>query len=142
MVTGKKTFGKAKPMVVGLAVGVGAALLITLLFAVVVTQLVLGEKIGEGTIGYWTGVMLPLSTGVGAWIAVCLVKSKKMQTCLLTAAVYFLCLLGINALFFGGQFQGVVVSVVMILLGAATTGIIAAKGERKGHNKRRKYHSR
>ena len=142
MVTGKKTYGKAKPMAVGLAFGVGAALLLTVVFSVAVTQLVLGERIEENAIGYWTGGMLPICTALGSWIAVGLVKRRKMQTCLITGGIYFVCLLGVNVLFFGGQFHGVFVTFLMVLLGATVAGLLAARGEKRGSKKHKKYHSR
>jgi len=142
MVTDKKNYGKAKPMAVGLAFGVGTALLLTVILSVAVTQLVLGERIEENAIGYCTGGMLPVCTAVGAWVAITLVKSRKMQTCLITGGVYYLCLLAVNVLFFGGQFDGVFVSLLMVLLGASAVGFLAARGKGKGSNHHKKYRSR
>lgn len=142
MVTNKKVFGKAMSLPAGIAIGGGAALVVTLFLAAGLTQLVLSERIDEGSIGYWASGALPACSALGALIAVGVIKRKRMQVCLLTGALYFITLLAINVLFFGGQFSGVGVTVLLILLGTGAVGLLGARGERRGGKRHKPYRSR
>lgn len=137
MVTNKKVMGKAGSVPKGLAIGTVAALLITILFAVGMTQLILAEKISEMAMGYGAMIVMPLASAVSALIATGVIKRRRMQICLLAGLAYFIVLGIINVVFFGGQFSGVAVSVLLILLGAFAVGLLGARGE-KGRGKRRK----
>ncbi len=142
MITNKKPGGKAMSMPAGIALGSIIALVTTLLIAVIVTQLVLNEKIAEASIGYWAMAVLPLSAAVGAFISVWLIKRRRMQVCLITGGAYYLSLLVINILFFGGQFNAMALSLLLVFVGACTIGIMGAKGDRRGSKKHKKYYSR
>jgi putative membrane protein (TIGR04086 family) len=138
MTTNKKVFGKAGSMPLGLAAGTAVGLLVTIAFAVVMAQLVLGGKLKEGAMGYGAMIAIPVSAAIGALVSVAIIKRRRMQVCLITGAAYLLSLIGINILFFGGQFQGLVVTVLLILLGTGGIGALGLRnGKRKGKRHRR-----
>ena len=55
------------------------------------------------------------------------IKKMYLQVCLMAGACYYLTLLGITALFFGGQYQGVGVSGIIIMITSLVMAIIPRK---------------
>ena len=142
MVSTKKVTGKAASFPVGLAVGLAVSMGITLMSAALLTHLVLSEKMSENAIGYGAMVILLIAAAVGAWIAAVLVKHRWMVVCLGAGGSYFLTLLAITALFFGGQYQGVGVTALLILGGSGGVGLLGLRQGKKVSFKRKKYRSR
>lgn len=129
MVLNKKVTGKAVAMPTGLALGTGICLLITLAGAAVLAWLVNGESLGENGIGYGAIIILGLSSVCGAWTAAGSIKRRRVQVCMLTGLLYYLVLLAMTALFFGGQYQGMVVTAVVIFIGSGTVSLLGVKGK-------------
>lgn len=141
MVVNKKVTGKAMSMPLGLVVGLAVSVVITLLAVGTIAHLVLGGKMSAETIGYGSVVTLLLSSAAGAWVAARSVKHRWMVVCLGTGGIYFLMLLSCTALFFGGQYEGVGVTLLMVLAGSGAVGLFGLKGE-GGAKKRRKRRTR
>lgn len=142
MVVNRKVTGKAVSMPLGLGIGLAVCIALTLIGAAISASLILNERIGEGAIGYCAIVTLLLSSAAGSWLSAVLVKRRWMIVCMAVGGVYFLTLLGITALFFGGQYQGIGVTALMILGGSGSVGLLGLRtgsGEKK---RRRKYRSR
>ena len=138
MTTNKKVFGKAGSMPLGLAAGTAVGLLITIVFAVAMTQLVLGGKLEEEAMGYGAMMAIPVSAAMAALVSFAIVKRRRMQVCMLTGMAYLLSLVAINVLFFGGQFQGLVVTIMLILLGSGGVGALGLReGKRSGKRRHR-----
>lgn len=142
MVTNKKVRGKAWPIPKGLAMGTAVAVLLTILFAVGMTQLILTETISEAALGYGAMILLPMASAISALIAVGIIKRRRMQICLLAGLAYFIALGLINVVFFGGQFEGVGVSLLLILLGVLCVGVLGLRGEKGGRKKHKIYRPR
>ncbi len=134
---GKKITGRAFAMPGGIAIGILAAVITTLLGAVLLTGMVAGERMTVETIGYAVMVITFFASLIGAVIAMITVKHRKMQVCLLTGAGYYLVLLASNAMFFGGQYDGAVLTGV-IALGASAIAAIVGSREGKAGKRRRK----
>ena len=142
MVTHKKAFGKAKTLPAGLAISTLIAMVLTVLLAAGMTQLILGNQISMSAVGYWAMVVLPLISALSAWLAVGMVKRKRMQVCVLAATLYFAALSLVNILCFGGQFQGAWVTALLIYGGALCVAFWGLKGEGKGKKMVKKYRRR
>ena len=138
MVINKKVRGKAGSIAKGLTLGTLAALCITVLFAIAMTQMVLAEKLSAEAVGYGVLIVLPIATAISALIAVGIIKRRRMQICLMAGLAYFVVLGVVNVVFFGGQFGGAGVALLMIALGALGVGAMGLRGE-KGHKKRYEY---
>ena len=91
----------------GIAVGTGLALLLTVAGCALSAWGISTQRIPENGIAAAAAVTAVISAGVGAGIASQIAGQKRMQVCLLTTAVYFLCLLSMTALFFDGKYSGV-----------------------------------
>ena len=111
----------------GLGIGALISLLTTLAGAALVSYLVAAEKIGEGTIGVSAMIILAVAAAVGAWCAVCVVKRLRLQVCMMTGACYYLSLLALTALFFGGRYQGMGISALIVLGGCTLVALIPSK---------------
>ena len=108
-----KTSGKSMGIPAGIAIGTLISLLVSMAGAAISAWLVSSEKIGEGGIGY---------AACGAWFSASMIKRLRLQMCMLCGGCYLLCLLGMTALFFGGQYQSIGSVIVTILCGS---GIVA-----------------
>lgn len=121
----------------GLALGGGCSLLITILSAAVLAWMVDKEKLAWENIGYGIMITLLLAAVLGARLAYGRIKRQRLLVCTLTGVVYLGMLLSITALFFGGQYDGALVTAVLILGGSAAVGLIPTGGHRKTVQKRR-----
>lgn len=142
MLTGKKTYGKAKSMPVGIIWGTVVALAITIVYAVIISQLVLGEKIDASAIGIGSMIVLPLASAVSAITSSGMIKRRRMQVCLLSGVSYLLSLLLINLLFFGGQFGGFAATILLVAIGVIVVGMWGLKGEKRTGKKGVRWGSR
>lgn len=134
----KKQGGKAFAMPGGIVLGILVAMVITLLGGVLLTWLIAGERMELGALGYGVMAIQFLGGVTGAVAAMLAVKRQKMQVCLLTGLGYFLVLLASNALFFGGQYEGVLTTGLILLAGCGITAILSCREAKGGKRGRRK----
>lgn len=133
----KKVSGTAMSMPAGLGIGLLVALVITVAGAAITAWLIASEKIGESSCGYAVMLILGLGVGLGALSAVYFTKRQRLQVCMLTGVCYYLSLLAMTALFFGGQYQGMGVSAIVILAVCALIAFLPMKnGQRLGKKKK------
>ena len=122
-----------------ISAGIGTliSLAVTLAGSAMVSSLILGEKMGEGSIVVGTVVIRLLAAIVGACCAVAISKQHRLQVALLAGAGYYLVLLATTALFFGGQYQGIGISALIVFAGCGLVILISGKksGKRKWSNK-------
>ena len=138
MVTNRKVTGTAMSMPAGLALGGLASLAVTVAGSVLAAHLILKERIPESGVGYCSLFILLLSSVLGAAISVNRIKRRRLYVCALSAAVYYGILLSITALFFGGQYQGMGVTALVVTAGSGVVALLGAKGEKtrgKRHSK-------
>lgn len=130
--------GKASTIPAGLAIGGVVSVVLTLLGASLIAYLMLSERIAENTVGYGVMGILIVSTTVGCLVALARIQRQKLLVSVGMGVVYGVLLLMMNALFFGGQYEGVGVTWVLILGTSATVGITMASrqgGKRSGKRK-------
>lgn len=109
--------GIAKSLPAGILIGLSVSLLVTLCISGLTAYLVIAEKIQTDSIGYASIGILILSSATGTLTAAKAVKTKRFMTCGCMAGAYFLSLLAINALFFGGQYDAVAATAISVLIG-------------------------
>ena len=134
----KKQVGKAIAMPAGIALGILISVVITLVGAILLTSLIAGEKMELEALGYGIMAIQFLGGIIGAVAAMLTVKRQKMQVCLLTGIGYFLVLLASNALFFGGQYDGVLTTGLILMAGCGLTAILGSRETKVGKRHRRK----
>ena len=142
MVANHKVTGKAMSMPAGICLGLGVSVLITLLGCGVMATLTSKETMPVTSVGYGVMLTLLLASALGALAAVTAIKHRRLVVCLVSGVCYFLTLIAITDLFFGGQYHGVVVTALVILAGCGTVALWGLKGEGNRKIKHRKYPSR
>lgn len=142
MVINRKVTGTSKSMPVGLGTGLLISAVVTIIGAMIVAWLVSHETLRESSIGYGTIGILLLSSTLGAWVAVKRIKRQRMVVSLLAGLCYFLLLVAITALFFGGQYSGMGVTAIVITAGSAAVGLMGLKEEGRNKKRFKRGHSR
>ena len=134
-----KATRKAMGIPTGIAVSTLISLIISLGGAAVCAWLVSSEKIGECSIGYAAMFVVMLASAAGAWFNTYMIQRHRLQMCLLSGTCYFLSLLAMTALFFGGQYQGLGAMAIVILCGCAVIAFFPTKKGQLKLKKKRSY---
>ncbi len=142
MVRTQKATGRASSMPVGLLWGAGVSLGVTVAGAVMIARLVLSQTWEEGAAGYAIMVMLILGAFLGAVTASGKIKRQRLAVCAAAGAIYFLQLMSITALFFGGQYEAVGVTGLLILCGSMLAVLAGKQPQNPGKKRRRKITNR
>ena len=119
-----KVSGKAMSLPGGLALGAAVSMTITVLCCILLSRLVDLEIIPWETIGYGIMGMMVISAFTGAQIAAVKIKHQKLIVCISSGLIYWGLLLCITALFFGGQYESVILSGSLILAGSICAAVI------------------
>lgn len=125
-------------MPAGLGIGAAVALVWTILGAMLVAKLIDSEVVEESAIGYGSGAILLSASFASAMAAYSRVKRQRAIVCMVSGGIYFLMLLAMTALFFGGQYTGVGVTAILIAAGAGCAVLLSLRGgggKRKGRYK-------
>lgn len=106
-----------------------------MLTTAVLTALLAGlldrEMISWEIAGYWILVMIMLSAYLGSVTACRKIRRQRLMICLMSALVYWGILLSVTALFFGGQFEAVGVTALLIMGGSICAALSGTgKGKR------------
>lgn len=141
MTTDRKMNGRASSIPGGLAIGTAVSMFATLIVTVISAHMISAELLTQDKIGYCSIAALILGTVLGAVTAANKVKHRLVFVCVLNGLVYYCVLLAITALFFGGQYQGMGVTLVVVTLGSIAAALIAGReGKQKPSHKRKKTH--
>ena len=135
----RKQTGRAVTMPVGLAWGTAVSVLGTLLGAMVAAKLIDTGMMQQNRIGYSVLVTLFVSAFVGAAVSARKIKRQIVMTCALSGLSYFLILLSATALFFGGQYEAVGVTGLLVFGGGFLAALVLArpkKIDRRRKNRR------
>ena len=127
MTVNQKVTGTAVSMPAGIAIGCAVSLLITITGSALVAKLISDEVVNDTAIGYGAMMILLLASALGASISAAKVKRLRLQVCMLSGAAYYAALLGITALFFGGQYQGMGVTALVVLAGTGAAVLVSTK---------------
>lgn len=142
MIVKQRDTGSTRTLPAGIGIGMLISLAITMILTAIVAGLINGEYLAESSIDIGVTVIQLLSSVVGAWAAYSLVKSRRLLVCLATGCGYYLLLLACTALFFGGQYQGIGISALVILAGDLVVGLLGLKGNKNRTVNRRKIKNR
>lgn len=112
------------------------SLLLTMILSAILAKMVETEALAQRNIGYGVMILLLISSFLGAAAAQGRVKHQRLLVCILSGCVYFLLLLGITALFFGGQYSGMGVTALLVFGGAGTAALLCTR-QGKGSHKRK-----
>lgn len=141
MTINRKVTGKALSLPRGLLLGNGVSVAFTLLLSAVLAKLVSTERMQWEQIGYGIMALLFISSVTGTIVAVNTIKRQLLIVCASAGALYWISLLAITALFFGGQYHGVLATGATILAGCGTVCLLGLrrKAGKEGSPYRRKH---
>jgi len=138
--TSKWNSGKASSIPKGLAMGGGVSLGLTLLLSLVLAWLISSEKLPWEQVGFGILVILFFSALLGTVISVKAIQRQRLLVSLGSGLVFWATLIAITALFFGGQYDGMLVTGAIILAASGTVALLGLRREkgRRGPAYRRK----
>ena len=133
----KKISGRAPSLWKSVAAGLGLGAVWTLVSAVIIAKLVDSEVLPMENVGYGSMAAVLTAVFAGASVAGRRAGHMVLQAACLSGAAYFVCLLMVNVLFFGAQFAGMGITILLIVL--ATGMALMAAGKGSGRKGRRRY---
>lgn len=133
----KQTYtGRTLSVPAGMGIGLGVSLIITAASIALLAKLLDTEKLAWENVGYGIMIMLLIASFLGAQAAYRKIKRQRLQICLMTGALFFAVLLSMTALFFGGQYEGVLPIFLLILAGSGSAGLLGLRKGRGDSHKR------
>jgi putative membrane protein (TIGR04086 family) len=138
MTVNRKVTGRAMSMPGGVGIGVAVSYIITLLGSALMAWLIDNRTMQMEGIGYGVMAMLLLASGIGAFVAKQLVKRRPLLVCTVCSIMYFLALLATTALFFGGKYHGVGVTLALIAGGGMCVAVLGVNKNKSATKSRRK----
>lgn len=125
-----KVTGRELSMPASFAIGVCISLGMTLILSAVLAKLISIEKVEWESVGYWIIAILLTASVIGSKATCLMVKRRKVVSCLIAGVLYWLGLLIIAALFYGGQYTGIGVTGMMILCGCVVVCLLELRAGR------------
>lgn len=140
MVTNKRAGGRASSTAAGLAIGAVLSMAITVGGCAVVAWLIARETLREEALGYGVMAVLFLSALIGALVAAGRIKRRRLIMCLASGGIYFLLLIAMTALFFGGQYGAVGATALCVVCGSLVAAL-ANRGQGRSVKRRHKKYA-
>lgn len=122
----------------GLALGWTVSMAVTLAGAMGAAYLISGETIAETSVGYCSMVILLTASVLGPLVAAGRIKHRRVFVCAVSGLIYYATLLAVTALFFGGQYQGMGVTGLLVFGGCAAVILLGLRQGRRGSARKRK----
>ena len=104
----------------------------TIILAAILAFLMNSEKISENAIGYAGMGILMAASFIGSATAEMKYNGNRLLIAASSGGIYFLILIGVTALFFEGNYHGVLVNALMILCGSSIAVILKKPSQRAG----------
>lgn len=137
MVVNQKVTGRASSVPAGLATGALTGLAITLITSYLAAYMASRELLDRDVFGYCAMAVLILASFVSAKVAVAKIKKLPLQMAAASGLLLYVLLLSMTALFFGGRYDALGVTLVLVLIGSGAGGILASG---KPKRRKQKYH--
>lgn len=132
----KRSAGRAMSMPMGIGLGILIGMIIMIAGSVLLTFLIMDEHMDENGYGFGIMVLHFVASLISALFAMVQIKHRKLLVCGLTVLGYFLSLMAVCSLFFGGEFTGMGTTAILVLAGGVAAAIA---GLREKNTDKRKY---
>ena len=129
MLVNHKPTGVASGMAGGLAAGTAAAFGLTLLLGGILAFFIGREVVRQENLGYGVMAILFLAGALGFSVAYRRIQRRRLLVFLLSAAAFLVSLTALTALFFGGQFEGIFPTAMLIIGGSGTAFLLSMRRE-------------
>lgn len=134
MVRNQKPTGRAMSMPGGVLVGTAVSVILTLAAVAILAKMIDMEMMEWESVGYGIMLTLIVASSLGAVAACSKIKRQILAVSLWNGLAYLGTLLAATALFFGGQYEGIGVTALLILGSSVAAGLLLL---RKREGKRR-----
>ena len=129
--SGKWNSGRAMSIPKGLALGNGISLGLTVLLSLGLAGLISRERLRWEQIGYGIFIILFFSALLGAAVSVNAVKRQRLMIAMSAGVLFWATLIALTALFFGGQYDGMLVTGLIILAASGTVALLGLRREKR-----------
>ncbi len=133
-----KQISKPASIALGIAMSVG----VTMLGSLVLAWFVSKETLPEENLKYAVMLVTIASSVIGGLVATARAKERKLLISVLSGVGYYIVLLACTALFFEGQYSGLGLTGLLVLLGSVIVGIFKNRGRTATGNRRHKVPNR
>lgn len=127
MLVNHKPTGTASGMAAGLCWGTVAALMLTMLLSGVLAFFISREVVAQENLGYGVMIILFLGGVLGFSVSYKRIKRRRLLVFLLSALSFLVSLTALTALFFGGQFEGIFPTAMLIIGGNGAAFLLSAR---------------
>ena len=134
--------GKMSMKSSALILGTLLSLLATLVGSGILAKLLDAAFLGENSVGYGAMIVVILSSWIGALVSVRKQNGRRMLSSMAVGAAYFLVMLGVNAIFFGGQYSGIGVTALLVFCGSFLAVLSVPLEKRRGKTSKIKIPNR
>ncbi len=132
----KKVTGTISTMPAGLAIGLLAGLSVTAAGSCIVAWMIQSEKLAESSAGIGSAAILLLAAMTAALTSWMRIRHRRVMVCMCSGALYYLSLLCITALFFGGVYQGMAVTGLIVFGGSMCAALLGLSRGGKRYGRR------
>ena len=115
-------------VIIGTAVSIGTSVM----GAAIIAWVISAGKVSQNGMQAAAWIILFLSALSGSWIAAKLAEGKRLQRALASCGAYLVVLLASTALFFGGQYSGVWMGLVLTTAAGMTTAMLTSQPGKEG----------
>ena len=120
--------------------GAGTAMIISLVICSLGASLIAAERVGENHGAIISVIALIVSSAIGAGVAFGKSGHHRLVSCLTSGAVYYIMLLGCNALLLDGLYQSMGITALAVLGGSGSSSLLGLRNNQ--HKSRcKKYHN-
>lgn len=138
----QKITGRADSIPVGLAVGTACSILFTIASVTVLAKLLDNGKLQWENIGYGIMIQTMIVSFIGAKVSYARIKRQRLMICLLSGVIYYGILMATAAIFFGGQYDGMGVTALLVLAGCASASLLGLRLGKAGQHRIKKIQHR
>ncbi len=123
----------------GLAIGLAACLAATLAATLIISVLVDSQVIRPESAGNGVCAGMLAASVAGSLAAICTVKKQPLLMAAGVAALYMAAMCAVTAMFFGGQYQGMGVTALLIFGGSIGAALLQLRTKQTGKRRRIRY---
>lgn len=127
----KRTTRQEPSLIFASVLGIGSAIITSVLICTIVAAFVVGERMEEAAMGYGAGAAILLGAMTGAMLASWKAKENRLIICLVVGAGMFLTLLCTGLLLFEGELQNIGVTALLAVGGSCGMGLLGLRRKKQ-----------
>lgn len=131
MAVNQKIAGTTTELPKSILKGTAVGIMLTIAGAAAMSGLIINEVLKETSIGYCAMFVLVISSYVSAVVAMTSAARQKAIVSMMSGLIYYVVLLGVNAICFKGGYEGVGATGLLILAGAGAAVLIEIRPKKR-----------